>query len=203
MMELYKTSLKDADAAIAIDPNCTKAWFRKGPFSYVLGCRIAKPAVAGMALMAQGKKGDAHQAWKQAMHIGGDVDVYMEIMAQFGACSKPDAAKIAAPAQAAISSSTAPVITSSAVKANGKANSIMPKSSAKAEPKPASPSGTSRAVEVVSDIDDLTDRSGGLTLSAASKALNTSDPIQLAAIAAAKNLISHGIGKASIDEQIG
>ena len=33
-MELYKTSLKDADAAISIDPNCTKAWFRKGVYFF-------------------------------------------------------------------------------------------------------------------------------------------------------------------------
>ncbi len=29
-MELYKTSVIDAEAAISVDPLCTKAWERKG-----------------------------------------------------------------------------------------------------------------------------------------------------------------------------
>jgi hypothetical protein len=35
-MELYKTSIKDADAAIEIDPNFTKAWYRKGRLITIL-----------------------------------------------------------------------------------------------------------------------------------------------------------------------
>jgi tetratricopeptide (TPR) repeat protein len=48
-MELFKTAIKDADAALAIDPTCTKAWERKG-----------------QALEAQGKRASALEAWKQA-----------------------------------------------------------------------------------------------------------------------------------------
>lgn len=205
-MELYKTSLKDADAAIAIDPNCTKAWYRKGlkPFPFRQKPRLTS-ILTGMALLALGKKGDAHLAWKQAMHVGGDIDIYMDIVAQFGAGSKPDLTKGSLPAKAVIASHPAPKDTNPTSKVNGKGNTILPKTALPtAETKIVKPVSASRSMDVdVDDVEDLTDRAGGLTLSAASKNMNPSDPLQLAAIAAAKNLITHGIGKASIDEQIG
>ena len=44
-MELYKTAIKDADAALEVDPSCTKAWERRGTrhglervFGYVCVC---------------------------------------------------------------------------------------------------------------------------------------------------------------------
>ena len=59
-----------------------------------------------------GKKGDAHAAWKQAMHIGGDIDVYMDIMAQFG-CAVSDTTRPNAPIAV-----VPPVVTAAAAKIN-------------------------------------------------------------------------------------
>ncbi|KAJ1469465.1 hypothetical protein T484DRAFT_1851709, partial [Baffinella frigidus] len=64
-MELYKTAIKDADAALAVDPSCTKAWERKG-----------------QALEAQGKKTSALEAWKQGLLQGGDLDSYLQALLQ-------------------------------------------------------------------------------------------------------------------------
>jgi pyruvate/2-oxoglutarate dehydrogenase complex dihydrolipoamide acyltransferase (E2) component len=148
--------------------------------------------------MAMGRKSDAYAAWKQAMHIGGDIDVYRDIMAQFGAGgSAPASANGATPA-------TAP-----AAKASAPRSAAAPKPAPPpAKPAPAAPAALRaappprRAADY--DADDLVEPAGALTLSAGGRAVVDPDnPMQVAALAAANNLITHGIGNATVDQQIG
>eukprot|EP00281_Chroomonas_sp_CCMP1168_P003362 CAMPEP_0206263972 /NCGR_PEP_ID=MMETSP0047_2-20121206/29128_1 /ASSEMBLY_ACC=CAM_ASM_000192 /TAXON_ID=195065 /ORGANISM="Chroomonas mesostigmatica_cf, Strain CCMP1168" /LENGTH=132 /DNA_ID=CAMNT_0053691599 /DNA_START=166 /DNA_END=561 /DNA_ORIENTATION=- len=64
-MELYKTSLKDAEAAATLDPFCIKALDRKAT-----------------ALTALGRAKEAQKAWTDALFVGGDLEVYMDIVSR-------------------------------------------------------------------------------------------------------------------------
>jgi len=66
-MDLFKTSLKDADAALALDNTNAKAWERRG-----------------LALQGMGRKNEGQKAFTDGLMIGGDIDGYLHILRQLG-----------------------------------------------------------------------------------------------------------------------
>eukprot|EP00026_Physarum_polycephalum_P002160 Phypoly_transcript_02165.p1 GENE.Phypoly_transcript_02165~~Phypoly_transcript_02165.p1 ORF type:complete len:924 (+),score=154.83 Phypoly_transcript_02165:113-2884(+) len=61
-MDLYKTAIKDCDAAIALDKSCQKAYLIKGKALFLLK-----------------KKSDALKVWKEGSEIHGDVELFEEL----------------------------------------------------------------------------------------------------------------------------
>jgi len=195
-MELYKTSVKDAEAAISIDENCTKAWERKG-----------------LALDKMGKRKEAEKAWTKALLIGGDLDVYMNVLRHLGLGGQLPPSPIAAAPAAAAPVSPKPQAQAAPV--------AKPAAQPVAQAKPAAAASPKAAAKAVPAAKVVTKKTGGaveederllaaatgredasaLSLSA-SQRIDHNDPNQIAALAAAQNLISHGIGNASTDEQI-
>lgn len=66
-MELFKTSLKDADAVLAIDNTCAKAWERRG-----------------LALHGMGRKSEAQKAFTDGLMLGWEIDGYLNMLRQLG-----------------------------------------------------------------------------------------------------------------------
>lgn len=66
-MELFKTSLKDADAVLAIDNTCAKAWERRG-----------------LALQGMGRKSEAQKAYTDGLMLGWEIDGYLNMLRQLG-----------------------------------------------------------------------------------------------------------------------
>ena len=66
-MELFKTSLKDADAALAIDNTCAKAWERRA-----------------LALEGMGRKQESHKTFTEGLMLGGEIDSYLNFLRQLG-----------------------------------------------------------------------------------------------------------------------
>jgi hypothetical protein len=124
--------------------------------------------------MAMGRKTDAYAAWKQAMHIGGDIDVYTDIMAQFGA-------GVPAPVSANGAPPVKPAVVPTAAAATQARNAIIPKPA----PQPAKPAPALKAAPPSRraadyDDDDLSEQAGALTLSAGGKSVVDPDnPMQV------------------------
>ena len=66
-MDLFKTSLKDANAALAIDNTCAKAWERRG-----------------LALLGMGRKAEGQKSYTDGLMLGGEIDSYLNILRQLG-----------------------------------------------------------------------------------------------------------------------
>ena len=232
-MELYKTSLKDADAVLAIDNTCAKAWERRG-----------------LALQGMGRKNEAQKAFTEGLMLGWEIDSYLNILRQLGlnapskhlgvqaAANRPPAQQPAhvahrPAAQSPVRSSPAPKVVV------GHAGVAAAATSTPSPPAPKPPAHSAHSNSAVDDEAcsapasrapvpsapvpmgkqakraaaqaalaaqaaagaDSREGDGVLTITA-SKTAQNKDPAQAAALAAAQNLIAHGIGNASTDEQI-
>jgi len=225
-MELYKTSLKDADAVLAVDNTCAKAWERRG-----------------LALQAMGRKNEGQKAFTEGLMLGEEIDSYLNILRQLGlnppgkhtgtvtaagsatplpvpspvahrSAAAPAAAPAAprSPSATASPSVSAPPPTPSPLQvrahnAHSHSAMIQEASSAPASRAPAPsapvPMGKQAKRAAAAALAGEADRQGdGVLTITASKAMQNKDPAQIAALAAAQNLITHGIGNASTDEQI-
>jgi len=213
-MDLFKTSLKDADAVLAMDNTNAKAWERRG-----------------LALQGMGRKSEGQKALTDGLMMGGEIDSYLNILRQLG-LNPPNkhqgslavaaaSASAPAPAPAPRPAVPAPVRSPAAAKAPARApsppqvrshgahnNSAVDHEAsstpASRAPVPSAPVPSGKAAKRAAQPPAAAGAGQGdgvLTITA-SKGSQKQDPAQAAALAAAQHLIAHGIGNASTDEQI-
>lgn len=149
----------------------------------------------------------------QVVPLPGDLDVYMNVLRHLGLGGQLPPSPIAAAPAAAAPVSPKPQAQAAPV--------AKPAAQPVAQAKPAAAASPKAAAKAVPAAKVVTKKTGGaveederllaaatgredasaLSLSA-SQRIDHNDPNQIAALAAAQNLISHGIGNASTDEQV-